>query len=496
MEAPSSEQIARFMDAAHCDADQARFFLEASGSNFDLAFQTWAEQFGGPQPMPHSPMLTHGMHASQPPAGPPAGSSRRMAVPPRPRAPVAHAGPLRSLTLSVLRVPFTLARSGLGLAWSVASFSLGVAAFMGDRVLPAGLMRGVRGTVAALTALPDDLDPAEQARRFLQQFKSSYGDRHPRFVESGIKQAITQAKNEFKFLFVYLHSSEHQDTDQYCSDVLCHPDVVAYVNSHFVSWGGDVRFSDAYQFSQRLEVTRYPYVALLNTTPSNQVQLVAAMQGPTEPGTLLAHLTAAEDQHGMVLMAQRLELQEREFARRLREEQNQEYESSLAADRERDVLRQAERERAEAEALEAEREAQRQRMEVEAEERARQELLDALARRRAEGAAALGPEPEAGPGTALVRLRLPDGSSSQRRFLAGDPMSCVFRFVDSLDSTTFLRYTLVSSYPRKVFSRDGEADDAAAAVSDSVSLQDAGLVPQAALFVQPEECPAAGATAS
>ena len=38
-----------------------------------------------------------------------------------------------------------------------------------------------------------------------------------------------------------------------------------------------------------------------------------------------------------------------------------------------------------------------------------------------------------------VRLRLPDGGSAQRRFSAGDPLSRVFDFVDSLDSTTYLR---------------------------------------------------------
>ena len=42
--------------------------------------------------------------------------------------------------------------------------------------------------------------------------------------------------------------------------------------------------------------------------------------------------------------------------------------------------------------------------------------------------------------TALVRLRLPDGGSAQRRFLASDHLGSVFDFVDSLDTTDFLKY--------------------------------------------------------
>ena len=48
------------------------------------------------------------------------------------------------------------------------------------------------------------------------------------------------------------------------------------------------------------------------------------------------------------------------------------------------------------------------------------------------------------------------------------------------------RYTLVSTYPVKVFSRE-QAD---------LTLEDGGLAPQAALFVRPEEEEAAAAVQS
>lgn len=30
----------------------------------------------------------------------------------------------------------------------------------------------------------------------------------------------------------------------------CHPQVVDHINQHYVAWGGDIRFSDAYRVSR------------------------------------------------------------------------------------------------------------------------------------------------------------------------------------------------------------------------------------------------------
>lgn len=46
-----------------------------------------------------------------------------------------------------------------------------------------------------------------------------------------------------------------QDTNSFCRDVICDPDVVQYVNDSFVSWGGDIRRPDA--FMVRLSITAH-----------------------------------------------------------------------------------------------------------------------------------------------------------------------------------------------------------------------------------------------
>ena len=63
------------------------------------------------------------------------------------------------------------------------------------------------------------------------------------------------------------------------------------------------------------------------------------------------------------------------------------------------------------------------RAEKEAGEQRKADLAAALERRKASKQAGLQAEPLAGtPNTAAVRIRLPDGSTAQRRFLADQPL--------------------------------------------------------------------------
>lgn len=91
-----------------------------------------------------------------------------------------------------------------------------------------------------------------------------------------------------------------------------------------------------------------------------------------------------------------------------------------SADRERERQRDEQRKQQEA-AERAQREAEEQaRAAAEAEQRRLAEAAAALQRRKTAARQALPSEPAAGtPGTALIRIRLPDGSNHQRRFLAG-----------------------------------------------------------------------------
>ncbi|KAF8073204.1 PUX10 [Scenedesmus sp. PABB004] len=422
MAAASDEQVARFVSTTGADADQAAFLLEATHGNFESAVQMFYAQPRG-----------------------------------------------------LLALPLRLLSAGVGVMAHVVHSALTLAALVGDRVLPAAFMRSARGAArAVLAAASAPPEPAAQAAEFVAAFDARYGPAHPAWVADGWRGAAAAAHGQFKFLFAYLHSPEHEDTDAFVRGVLCDPVVVAYVEQHFVAWGGDVRRGDAFGLSARLNVTTYPAVALLAFSGA-RTKLVVAAQGALRAQQLLGALRRAVEEHGVLLDAERLEREEREMSRRLLAEQNAEFEASLAADREREARRAEERRAAEEVAAARAAEEARARAEAEAAEARRLQAAASVAARRQRAAAALAPEPPPGTeGAATIRLRLPDGANAQRRFPPGSTVGALFDWVDSLHCFDCLAYHLVCAFPKRVYERSGAALD----------LAEAGLAPQGALFVQ------------
>ncbi len=73
----------------------------------------------------------------------------------------------------------------------------------------------------------------------------------------------------------------------------------------------------------------------------------------------------------------------------------------------------------------------------------RDDRAAAVVARRQASRASLPPEPAASAGVALVRVRLPDGSTAQRTFVADTDLRALFGFVDSLDAVECWNYRLV-----------------------------------------------------
>ncbi|KAK9806360.1 hypothetical protein WJX72_011391 [[Myrmecia] bisecta] len=450
------------MAVTNCPAEQARFFLEANNGNYDRAVAMFYEQVP----------LTH---RAVPPV---------RATPPRPTAPLAPvaarpvAGPVArrsgGLLRTLLRIPVEATRISLGLVLSVLQAGATVLNAVGTAVLPVSVMQRLRGSVRALTPLHTEVEPAQAARIFIRGFADTYGNARPEWAESSWQDAAARAHTEFKFLLAYLHSPNHQDTDRFCRGTLCSPGVVEYVNANFVAWGGNIRFADAYRLSSSLRVTSYPFVAVLAFS-GQRTRLVSAVEGYGSPTELIDHLFRAVNDHGAYLVAEQAEQQERAYNRQLREEQDAEYQRSLQADQKRERERAEARAKEELEAKAVAEAAARAEAERQAEARRQEQLAAALAKRQQDKRAALGAEPAAGPGTANIRIRLPDGANHQRRFLAADPLQRVHDYVDSLEGFSALKYCLATNFPRKVFS----------GTDLTASLAQLELAPQAILFVQP-----------
>ncbi|CAI0441765.1 unnamed protein product [Linum tenue] len=140
----------------------------------------------------------------------------------------------------------------------------------------------------------------------------------------------------------------------------------------------------------------------------------------------------------------------------------------------RERQRREEEERVAREAAEAERKLKE---EEEARERAAQEAAEreaARARMREEKALALGAEPEKGADVTQVLVRFPTGERKERRFHSSKTIQSLYDYVDSLGCLQVEDYNLVSNFPRTVYGDEKRP----------LSLKEAGLHPQASLFVE------------
>lgn len=274
------------------------------------------------------------------------------------------------------------------------------------------------------------LAPADNARRFIREFSEEYGENDLPFVESGFNLALDNAKKDFKFLLVVLLSPSHDDTSSWVRDTLLSPQLTSFLSSHrneIILWGGNVQDAEAYQVADTVQCTKFPFVGLVCYTPDSSgptgMSTVMRAAGPMPANELVAKLGTAMTAQQSQLSAARLERQQAQASRNLRQEQDSAYQRSLAQDRERARLK---REEAEAQA----------RMEKEAlrKEEDEQRNAAALQQWKRWRAQSLPPEPEkTSKDTIRVSVRLPNGERVIRGFRADADLEEVYAFVECYD---------------------------------------------------------------
>jgi hypothetical protein len=179
---------------------------------------------------------------------------------------------------------------------------------------------------------------------------------------------------------------------------------------------------------------------------------------------IIEKLNAAVDRNNQILATARHVRQQRTEAQILREQQDREYQESLAADRrrEQEAREQAEREdeerlqkeeeerRAEEEARRAEEEEIRQEEEYKAE-------IEVKRARIADGPKARMPPPGADFKTAVIKFHLYNGTRLDHIFYAHDTLKTVRDFIDVefFDRDIKIRnYELATKFPKKVYGPD------------------------------------------
>ncbi|XP_038052576.1 FAS-associated factor 2-like [Patiria miniata] len=310
-------------------------------------------------------------------------------------------------------------------------------------------------------------DPVGDVLAFIDKFNEQYGRDHPTFYQGTYTQALTDAKGELKFLLVYLHGDNHEDTPVFCRETLCNNEVTEFINTRMLFWAASTNTPEGYRVSHALREATYPFLALI-VLRENKMTVVQRIEGAIEPQDLIARLTRVMAETEAYLVSIRHERQQRVQTNTLRQQQDEAYHESLRQDREKERRRQEEKDRKQRqveEQLEREMEEQRQVQE-------REELKQAKA-------SSLPSEPDPqDPNAIHVVVKLPCGTRLERCFLKTDPLQVVYDFVFIQDDAPS-EFRLQTNYPRRVLPCQATPDP-----DDDITIQSFGLAQKEMIYVQ------------
>ncbi|XP_049871981.1 FAS-associated factor 2-like [Pectinophora gossypiella] len=300
-------------------------------------------------------------------------------------------------------------------------------------------------------------DPLGDVMGFVNSYTSRYSP-HPVFYQGTYAQALNDAKNELRFLIVYLHSESATETQNFCRTTLADPEVIQYINTHALFWGCSIESAEGWRVAQSVGGRRYPLVCVV-CVRDHRMTVVARSEGACQPRQLLARLRQVVADNEPHLAAARADRVEREVTARLRAAQDEAYAESLAADQEKERRRAADR----IARLQRENEdIERRQME----ELKKQELVEA----RAKMASRLPTEPAPGVDTVALLIRLPGGERLTRRFSLKSTTKDLYDFVFSHPQAPE-EFEITTNFPKRAVARG------------SLNLFEVGLKDRDVLFV-------------
>ena len=201
--------------------------------------------------------------------------------------PVVRPSPPVSWIMYILTFPSRVMTSGLNLVWSFLS----------------SLVPG-RGR------LTDQSGGREEVNQFCREYEARYGTSHPPFTRLGYYQALEEAKRDLRFLLVYLHCEDHQDTDTFCREVLSSQTVRQQVEDlNILFWSCSVRKAEGYKVSQALRENSYPFLALI-VLRQHRMVVVARQEGLVQADQLTDWLRNTVTEYEAFIVAARADREE------------------------------------------------------------------------------------------------------------------------------------------------------------------------------------------
>lgn len=301
---------------------------------------------------------------------------------------------------------------------------------------------------------------------------------HPLFFIGSLEDAVREAtgpspiSGQRKPIFIYIHHDSSVLSNVFCSQLLCNDSVVNYLSMNFITWAWDVTFQEhrikllqmvdesfgrlAKTNVEDIKPDHLPVILVVYKT-KGALGIRNIIQGETNLDSLMTSLITAVDEHHSHTEQEAAEERGRLARVRMIAEQNQAYQDSLDADREKNRLREV------VEDLRLKQE----RKEVE-DKREREVAREAMG-----ASVPAEPAKECGEKMSTLRIRMPDQTVLQRRFLAKHTLQDVLNFLGSKDYLT-AEHKILTGFPR----RDLSSLDA------GLTLEQAGLCPQETVFVE------------
>ncbi|XP_012154417.1 fas-associated factor 2 isoform X2 [Megachile rotundata] len=307
---------------------------------------------------------------------------------------------------------------------------------------------------------PVSADPVEDVINFIRSYEERYGNSHPVFYQGSYSQALSDAKQELRFLLVYLHKDEAQNIDQWCRNTLGNLEVVRYINVHTLFWACNVQSGEGYKVAEALKSGSYPFLAII-VLKDNRMTIVGRMEGTPSPSDLISRLQTIVEHNEINLIQARQERAERSAAQSLRQQQDQAYEESLRADQEKDRRREEERKaREEQEAREKE-QLNAQELEIQRIRREKELTVHKVP---------LEPEPTHS-NACHLQIKLGE-RTMKRRFLMSDTIEDVYHWIFSQPDSP-VSFEITTSFPKRILYPCREV----------LTLSDAGLTHREVLHV-------------
>ena len=156
----------------------------------------------------------------------------------------------------------------------------------------------------------DQTSGKEEVLQFCREFEEQYGASHPPFTRLGYYQALEEAKRDLRFLLVYLHCEDHQDTDRFCREVLSSQTVTQQIEDlNIMFWACSVRKMEGYKVSQALRENTYPFLALI-VLRQHRMVVVARQEGMVQPDSLTDWLRRTVTEYEAFIVAARADREE------------------------------------------------------------------------------------------------------------------------------------------------------------------------------------------